>query len=215
MAGWWSKAAQSSIDLPGCLTPAAGRLVWIKPSFQIPKSPFTSRCQINGFAGCNDYSGTVSSGEYGLNSLEVSPIAATQSLCPDPVSAQENTYLTRLGSVELWHYDYGHLSLVYKLEEDVFGELQFTPQQENMTNTNQIKPNEVTELEDAYGAPSQAGFGSAVFYEQLEPADDLGRWRSRSTSISSASCGSATARMPGWGRGKRSTPARAMHSMTS
>ena len=129
--------------------------------------------QISGFAGCNDYSGTVSSGEYGLNSLEVSPIAATQSLCPDPVSAQENTYLTRLGSAESWHYDYGHLSLVYKLEEDVFGELQFTPQEENMTNTNQIKPNAVTELEAAYGAPSQAGFGSAVFFEQLQPTDDL------------------------------------------
>jgi hypothetical protein len=31
----------------------------------------------------------------------------------------------------------------------------------------------VTDLEAAYGAPSQAGFGSAVFYEPLQPTDDL------------------------------------------
>ena len=31
----------------------------------------------------------------------------------------------------------------------------------------------VTALEAAYGAPSQAGFGSAVFYEPTEAGDDL------------------------------------------
>lgn len=35
------------------------------------------------------------------------------------------------------------------------------------------KPAYVTALEEAYGAPSQEAFGSAVFYEQLEPSDDL------------------------------------------
>ena len=35
------------------------------------------------------------------------------------------------------------------------------------------KPEYVTDLEAAYGAPSQAGFGSAVFYEQLQGGDDL------------------------------------------
>jgi D-alanyl-D-alanine carboxypeptidase len=35
------------------------------------------------------------------------------------------------------------------------------------------KPAYVTDLEAAYGAPSQAGFGSAVFYEPLQPTDDL------------------------------------------
>jgi hypothetical protein len=35
------------------------------------------------------------------------------------------------------------------------------------------KPDSVTDLEAVYGAPSQAGFGSAVFYEVLEPGTDL------------------------------------------
>jgi len=35
------------------------------------------------------------------------------------------------------------------------------------------KPDYVTGLESAYGAPSQNGFGSAVFFEQLGPADNL------------------------------------------
>jgi hypothetical protein len=35
------------------------------------------------------------------------------------------------------------------------------------------KPAYVTALEVAYGAPSQAGFGSAVFCEQLKPTDKL------------------------------------------
>lgn len=35
------------------------------------------------------------------------------------------------------------------------------------------KPDYVTDLEAAYGAPSQAGFGSAVFHEQLKPAAKL------------------------------------------
>lgn len=39
------------------------------------------------------------------------------------------------------------------------------------TNMDQKKPVYVTNLEAAYGAPSQAGFGSAVFYEPM--ADDM------------------------------------------
>ena len=35
------------------------------------------------------------------------------------------------------------------------------------------KPDYVAALEAAYGAPSQAGFGSAVFYEPSTAADDL------------------------------------------
>ena len=35
------------------------------------------------------------------------------------------------------------------------------------------KPKYVTALEAAYGAPSQAGFGSAVFYEPIAAGDDL------------------------------------------
>ena len=35
------------------------------------------------------------------------------------------------------------------------------------------KPEYVSQLETAYGAPSQAAFGSAVYFEQLNEADDL------------------------------------------
>ena len=42
-----------------------------------------------------------------------------------------------------------------------------------MTATKQTKPNAVTGLEAAYGASSQAGFGSAVFYELMKATEDL------------------------------------------
>jgi hypothetical protein len=42
-----------------------------------------------------------------------------------------------------------------------------------MTDTKQTKPNTVIGLEAAYGASSQAGFGSAVFYEQMRASEDL------------------------------------------
>lgn len=37
------------------------------------------------------------------------------------------------------------------------------------------KPDYVTNLEAAYGAPSQAGFGSAVFYMQMSAGDELSK----------------------------------------
>jgi hypothetical protein len=39
--------------------------------------------------------------------------------------------------------------------------------------TTKRKPDYVTRLEAAYGAPSEAGLGSAVFFEEMAPADDL------------------------------------------
>ena len=42
-------------------------------------------------------------------------------------------------------------------------------------DTTEAKPDYVKKLEAAYGAPSQAGFGSAVFYETLQSADDLAK----------------------------------------
>jgi hypothetical protein len=43
----------------------------------------------------------------------------------------------------------------------------------NNKKSKEIKPDYVTKLESAYGAPSQNGFGSAVFFEQLKPTDKL------------------------------------------
>ena len=45
------------------------------------------------------------------------------------------------------------------------------PQTMNTSNTQ--KPDAVSRLETAYGGPSQAGFGSAVFHETLRGEDDL------------------------------------------
>ncbi|HMQ54974.1 MAG TPA: hypothetical protein PKE64_27525 [Anaerolineae bacterium] len=42
-----------------------------------------------------------------------------------------------------------------------------------MTHSKQTLPVAVAKLQAAYGPPSQAGFGSAVFYEQLPPAEHL------------------------------------------
>lgn len=42
-----------------------------------------------------------------------------------------------------------------------------------MTNASLIKPGTVANLQATYGAPSQAGFGSAVFNELLKPDDNL------------------------------------------
>lgn len=42
-----------------------------------------------------------------------------------------------------------------------------------MTHAKPINPAALSKLEAAYGPPSQAGFGSAVFHEQTPPAADL------------------------------------------
>ena len=42
-----------------------------------------------------------------------------------------------------------------------------------MKTSEPTKPAAVTALEAAYGAPSQAGFGSAVFHEPMAAGDDL------------------------------------------
>ncbi len=45
--------------------------------------------------------------------------------------------------------------------------------EETVTTSTPAKPDYAASLEAAYGAPSQAGFGSAVFYEPMKPDDDL------------------------------------------
>jgi heat shock protein HslJ len=58
--------------------------------------------QVNGFAGCNHYNGSVTVNQEFPNELTVGPISATQKVCGDPISKQESTYLTRLGTVDRW-----------------------------------------------------------------------------------------------------------------
>jgi hypothetical protein len=47
----------------------------------------------------------------------------------------------------------------------------FEPKIQDMNMAIETKPKAVIDLEAAYGAPSQAGFGSAIFYEPLEGAE--------------------------------------------
>jgi heat shock protein HslJ len=85
--------------------------------------------QISGSAGCNKYSSVVT-GEADLpQTFAVGPIAATRMLCSDPISIQETTYLSRLAEVVAWRYAFGYLSLTYKLEDNVLGQLFFAPQE--------------------------------------------------------------------------------------
>ena len=129
--------------------------------------------QISGFAGCNNYNSSVTGDQEFLNKITVGPISATQKMCTDPTSNQESAYLARLGNVEKWAYDYGHLVLFYPQEDNTFGELTYELRLQDMKDTDQTKPNAIIKLETAYGSPSQAGFGSTVFYEQNKSDDDL------------------------------------------
>jgi heat shock protein HslJ len=83
--------------------------------------------QINGSAGCNSYSSLVTGEEDSPQVFVVGPLTTERKLCSDPISNQESTYLTRLASVVSWRYDFGDLSLSYKLDDNTYGELLFAP----------------------------------------------------------------------------------------
>jgi heat shock protein HslJ len=123
--------------------------------------------QISGFAGCNNYNGSVTVNQEFPNELTVGPISTTQMACEDPIAQQESLYLTRLASVYRWTYQFGQLVLLYPLEGNALGELMFEPQEQEKNMAIATRSQAVIDLEAAYGAPSQAAFGSAVFYESL------------------------------------------------
>jgi heat shock protein HslJ len=83
--------------------------------------------QISGSAGCNNYNSAVNGDEDLPQTFVVSPVATTNKQCSDPISTQEAAYLKRLENVIAWRYDFGYLSLVYKIEDNVFSELSFAP----------------------------------------------------------------------------------------
>ncbi len=112
---------------------------WQLVDFNLDQEPVASETeitlsindgQISGFAGCNSYNSSITPGEDDLiQSLTVGPIAATQMLCTDELSNQETIYLDRLAKVVAWRYDFGYLSLTYRLDDDSLGELLFAPQE--------------------------------------------------------------------------------------
>ena len=83
--------------------------------------------QISGSAECNNYNSAVNGDEALPQTFVVGPVATTSKLCSDPISTQEAAYLKRLENVIAWRYDFGYLSLVYKIEDSVFSELSFAP----------------------------------------------------------------------------------------
>jgi heat shock protein HslJ len=84
--------------------------------------------QISGFAGCNGYSGAVSSGDYELNSIKLDTITpSSQEPCSDQVASQEKSFLEALASASAWLYEYGSLALIYGMGEDQIDKLLLEP----------------------------------------------------------------------------------------
>ena len=112
---------------------------WELVDFNLDQEPVSSETeitlsvndgQISGFSGCNNYNSSIMPGEDDLaQSLTVGSIVATQMLCADELSNQETIYLDRLAKVVAWRYDFGYLSLTYRLDDDSLGELIFAPQE--------------------------------------------------------------------------------------
>lgn len=112
---------------------------WQLVDFNLDQEPVSSETeitlsindgQISGFTGCNNYTSSIMPGEDELTqSLTVGPITATQMLCADDAANQEAAYLDRLSNVVAWRYDFGYLSLTYKQDDDILGELLFAPQE--------------------------------------------------------------------------------------
>ncbi len=71
-----------------------------------------------------------------------------------------------------WWYDAGYLAITYVSDDNRFTHMLFEPVAAEETPA-AAKPEVVTALEAVYGAPSQAGFGSAMFFDQLKPTDTL------------------------------------------
>ena len=128
--------------------------------------------QVSGFAGCNDYAAPVTGQEDVAQSFIVGPITTTEQLCPELAANQEASYLARLGRAVAWWYDAGYLAITYVSDDNRFTHMLFEPVAAAGTPA-AAKPEVVTALEAAYGVPSQAGFGSAVFFDQLKPTDTL------------------------------------------
>jgi heat shock protein HslJ len=84
--------------------------------------------RITGFGGCNNYSGSFSLGEENPLVMTIGPVMATRKSCPDPVASQEAAYLTALGNVSRWGYEYGRLALYYADGQASESRLLFTPQ---------------------------------------------------------------------------------------
>jgi heat shock protein HslJ len=143
---------------------------------------------LSGSGGCNSYTSSFSLGDPNPFIMTIEPIASTKKACPNPILDQETAYFTALENISLWGYRFGQLVLAYADGEDSgLKWLLFTPQEapmtvqegiqspriETRTHLMNLKPDYVAKLETAYGTPSQSGFGSAVFFEQVVRSEEL------------------------------------------
>ena len=101
LSAWLSVTAQGRIILAGKVTDGRdGEPVEFA-------SVVIADGQVAGSAGCNTYSGDVTSD--GGQMLTVGPLINTQMACPEPIMEQETTYLQALQSALQWSYVAGQL----------------------------------------------------------------------------------------------------------
>jgi heat shock protein HslJ len=129
--------------------------------------------RISGSAGCNFYNSVVTGEDVSPQLLKLGEISTTRKTCTDLVLLQEKEFLSNLVRVRSWRYDFSRLAITYEMADGTLSDLIFIPKVEEMAVDEIAKPENVKDLETAYGAPSQAGFGSAVFYEKNVTADNL------------------------------------------
>ncbi len=86
--------------------------------------------RVSGSAGCNTYTGTYTSPKEQINSFMIGDLATTMKLCEQPFMDQEALYLSRLAASTSWGFDYGRLSLTYRLEDETLGRLLYVPQEQ-------------------------------------------------------------------------------------
>lgn len=89
-----------------------------------------------------------------------------------PLNAFEGLDLTDLRSLELV-FDSKPSGAVFLTDLEFLKKDENEMTQSTTANSDASKPAYVADLEESYGPPSQEGFGSAVFYEQLAAGADL------------------------------------------
>jgi heat shock protein HslJ len=97
---------------------------------------FTPDGQLNGFGGCNNYSGTFQAAQDGT--LTISPLATTLMACPTGMDA-ESVYLTALSSARSFNFNsQGRLVLTYSDPSQPDQVLIYTSGAKPLTDTNWI-----------------------------------------------------------------------------
>jgi heat shock protein HslJ len=107
---------------------------WVLADFDFDRQPVLptpfitaefSDGQIDGSAGCNSYSATITGD--GPQALTIGPATATKKACPDPILNQETQYRAALSNVSQWSYLAGRLAFTYQDDSGSIETLMFEP----------------------------------------------------------------------------------------